>query len=103
MRHFHFVTHVLHVVDDVVGVFLQRVVDARFEIRLRSVVVDPEPAAHIHVSQTRAGALHLDIHADSFGNRALDLPDIRDLAAEVEMQKLEAVLHSERLQLLERL
>jgi len=36
------VADVLHVVDDVVGVFLQGVVDAGFEIGLGSIVVDAE-------------------------------------------------------------
>ena len=46
--HLRFVAHRLQVVDDVVGVFLQRVVDARLEVGLRAVVVDAEPAADIH-------------------------------------------------------
>ena len=54
MRHLGFVADVLDVIDDVVGVFLQRVVDARFEIRLRAVVVDAQAAADVHVLQPGA-------------------------------------------------
>ena len=53
VRHAHLVAHVLHVVDDVVGVFLQRVIDARFEIRLRAVVIDAQAAAHVQVLAAR--------------------------------------------------
>ena len=49
------VAHRLDVVDDVVGVFLERVVHARLEVRLRAVVVDAEPAADVEVLEPRAG------------------------------------------------
>ena len=102
MRDLGFVAHALDVIHHVVGVFLQRVVDARFEIRLRSVVVDPQPAADVHVGEARAGALQFHVHARRFHHRGLDLPDVGDLAAQVEMQKLEAILHPGRFQLFQR-
>ena len=91
-----FVAHVLDVIDDVVGVFLQRVVDARFEIGLRAVVVDAQAAAHVQVLQAGAGARQLDVDARGFVHRALDLADVGDLAAQVEVQQLEAIGHAER-------
>ena len=63
MRHFGFVAHGLQVIDDVVGVFLQRVVDARLEIGLGPVVVDAEAAADIHVLQAGARLDQLDVDA----------------------------------------
>ena len=53
MRHAGFVADALHVIDDVVGVFLQRVVDARFEVGLRAVVVDAQAAADVEVLAAR--------------------------------------------------
>ena len=49
MLHAGVVAHRLDVVDDVVGVFLERVVDARFEVGLRPVVVDAQAAADVEV------------------------------------------------------
>ncbi len=103
VRHFGFVAHVLDVIDDVVGVFLQRVIDAGFEIGLRAVVIDAQPAAHIQVFQPRAGALQLHVNARALHHRGLDLPDVGDLAAEVEVQQLQAILHSDGLHLIQRL
>ena len=102
MRHLGFVADALDVIDDVVGVFLQRVVDARFEIGLRAVVVDAQAAADVQVIQPRAGAAQFDVDARRFDHRALDLADVGDLAAQVEVQQLEAILHAARLQLFER-
>ena len=65
MRHAGFVAHRLHVIDDVVGVFLQRVVHARFEVGLRAVVVDAQAAADVEVLQAGAelGQLGVDARA----------------------------------------
>ena len=88
MRHFGFVADILDVIDDVVGVLLQRVVDARFEIGLRAVVVDAQAAADIQVLQSGARALQLHVNARGFDHRGFDLPDIGDLAAQMEVQQL---------------
>ena len=53
VRHLGFVADRLQVVDDVVGVLLQRVVHARFEVGLRAVVVDAQAAADVHVLAAR--------------------------------------------------
>ena len=63
VRHLRLVAHRLQVVDDVVGVFLQRVVHARFEVGLRAVVVDAEAAADVQVLQAGAGLDQLDVDA----------------------------------------
>ncbi len=47
------------------------------------------------------GLDQLDVHPRRFVQRALDDADVRDLAAEMEMEELEAVLHAARLQLFE--
>ena len=96
VRHVDFVAHALHVIDDVVGVFLQRVVDAGFEIGLRAVVIDAQAAAHVQVLQARAGARQVHVHAHGFVHRGLDLADVGDLAAQVEVEQVEAIGHAER-------
>ena len=94
MRHARFVADRLDVVDDVVGVFLQRVVDARLEVGLRAVVVDAQAAADVEVFQPGAALVQIDIDAGGFVDRRLDLADVGDLAAQVEVQQLEAVGHA---------
>ena len=91
----------LDVVDDVVRVLLERVVHARFEVRLRAVVVDAEAAADVEEFEPGARLDQLGVDARRLVQGALDDADVRDLAAEVEVQELEAVLHAARLQLLE--
>ena len=95
MRDFGFVADVLNVMHDVVGVFLQGVVDARLEVGLRAVVIDAEASADVHIIEARAGALQFDVDARGFDHGGFNLPDVGDLAAEMEMQKLEAILHAE--------
>jgi hypothetical protein len=62
--HVGLVADALDVKDDVVGVFLQGVIDAGFEIGLRAVVIDAQPAADVHELQARARALQIDVDAD---------------------------------------
>ena len=66
------VAHRLDVVDDVVGVFLERVVDARFEVGLGAVVVDAEAAADVEVLEAGPGLHQLGVDARRFVERALD-------------------------------
>ena len=88
------VAHRLDVVDDVVGVLLERVVDARLEVRLRAVVVDAQPAADVEVLEPGAVLHELGVDPRRLVQRALDDADVGDLAAQVEVQELEAVLHA---------
>jgi hypothetical protein len=100
MRHADFVAHALDVIDDIVGVLLQRIVDAGFEVGLGAVIVDAQPAAHIQVAQAGAGAHQVDVHAHRLVHRGLDLPDVGDLAAEMEVEQVQAVSHARVFQLL---
>jgi hypothetical protein len=45
--------------------------------------------------QAGAGARQVDVHAHRFVHRALDLADVGDLAAQVEVQQVEAIGHAE--------
>ncbi len=80
--------------DDVVGVFLQRVVDARLEIGLRAVVIDSQAAADVEIFQPGALLVQLGVNANRFVQRTLDLTDVGDLAAQVKVEQLEAIFHS---------
>ena len=101
MLHARIVTHRLHVVDDVVGVFLERVIHARLEVGLRAVVVHAEAAADVDELEPGARLHQLRVDARRFVERPLDDPDVGDLAPEMEVQEPEAVLHATRLELFE--
>ena len=88
--------------DDVVGVFLEGVVDRRHEVGLRAVVVDAQAAADVEVLDAGADAVQLDVDPGRLGQGRLDVADVGDLAAEVEVDELKAVGHVALLEVLER-
>ncbi len=94
VAHARLVAYRLNVIDDVVGVLLERVVHARFEVRLRAVVVHSKPAADVDVLEAGAELGQLRVDARGLVECALDDPDVGDLAAEMEVEQLEAVLHA---------
>ena len=79
------------------GVLLERVVDGRFEVGLRAVVVHAQAAADVEVQEPGAMAGQVGVDPRGLGQRALDVADVGDLAAQVEVQQLEAVGHARRL------
>ena len=93
----------LDVVDDVVGVFLERVVHARLEVGLRAVVVHAKTATDVDVFEAGAFLRQLGVDPGGLVQRALDDADVGDLTAEVEVEELEAVLHANGLELFEAL
>ena len=103
VRHAAGVADLLQREDDVVGVLLHRVVHRRREVGLRAVVVDAQAAAHVEVLERRAQLDDLDEEAPRLAQRVLDRADRRDLAAEVEVQQLEAAQQVVRAQEVDRL
>ena len=73
MLHLRFVANRHETKNNVVGVFLQRVIHRRLVVGLGSVVVDAQPAAHVNVLQACARPLQLHIHTASFRQDVLDL------------------------------
>ena len=80
--------------DDIVGVFLESVIDRGFEIGLRAVVVDAQAAADIQKLEAGADAVQLNIHAGGFRQSILDAADIGDLAAQMKVNELQTVGHA---------
>src|SRR5208283_129893 len=95
------IADVLDVIDDVVGVLLERVVDAGFEIGLRAVVIDAQAAADVEEFEAAAALLEIDVDAGGFDDRGLDVADVGDLTAEMEVQQLEAILQARGLECFE--
>src|SRR5207237_10766848 len=80
-------------------VLLERVVDAGLEVGLGPVVIDPKPAADVEVLKSCTRLHELGVDARRLVQRPLHDADVRNLAAQMEVQQLEAVLHAERFQL----
>jgi hypothetical protein len=62
----------------------------------------PRPPPTSRYAGPAPARARIDVDARGFVHRALDLADIGDLAAQVEVQQLEAIGHAEHLQLLQR-
>ena len=80
--------------DDVVGVLLHRVVHGGVEVSVRPVVVDGQATAHVEVAHARTHRLEFDEDPRPLAERVLEDADGRHLAADVEVQQLEAVEHA---------
>src|SRR5207248_776934 len=61
------------------------------EIGLRAVVIHSEAAAHIEELHAGTDPRQFDINTSGLGQRILDVADVGDLAAEVKMDKLQAI------------
>ncbi len=98
MRHLLRVADVGDVIDDVVGVFLERVIGGAVEGRAAAVVIHAQPAADIHVFDGKTHLVELGVKTRGFLHRFFDGEDVRHLRADVEMEQLEAMAEVLRLQ-----
>ena len=78
-------------VHDVVGVFLRRVVDACFGGGVGAVVVHAQSTANVHVRHVDAHATQLGVESRHLLQSGLDVADVRNLAAEMEVDQLENI------------
>ncbi len=85
------VAHFHDVVDDVVAIFLERIVGRAVEAGPRPVVIDSEPPANIEVTELMAHLGKFRVIAGRFAHRALDRGDVGHLRADMEMDELEAM------------
>lgn len=100
VRDFGLVADALDVIDNVAGVFFECIVDARFKVGLRTIVIYAETAADVDVAKAGAGLFEIDINARGFDDGGFDLANVGDLAAEVEVGELEAIFHAALLEVL---
>src|SRR5438105_418461 len=96
------IANVHDVPDNVVRIFLERIIRGAIEIAARSIVIDPEPAADIKVTKLVSELRQLRIIAGRFAHRAFDRGDVRHLRADMKMDELETMPESRRLQHLAR-
>src|SRR5262249_23106523 len=79
------ITNVHDVPDDVIGVFLERIVRRAIEIAARTVVIDAKPAADVQISKLVSKLRNLCVIPGTLTHSALDGRNIRYLRTDVEM------------------
>src|SRR5262245_30250744 len=85
------VANVYDVPDDIVRVFLERIIGRTVEVAARSIIVDPEPAADVEITKFVSKFRQLRVISRTFTNCALDRRNVGHLRADVEMNKFEAM------------
>ena len=91
-------------IDDIVDIFLDRIVDRRaVGCRACSIVIDAEAATSIDELNIEAEQAELNVELRSLADGSLDVTDIGHLAAYVEMNELEAILQVVSLKVFESL
>ena len=85
------IAHVHDVPDNVVGVFLERIIRRAVEIAARSIVIDAKTAADVEITELVSELAKLCVIARRFAHRALDRRNVRHLRSDMEMNELEAM------------
>src|SRR4030095_16260937 len=91
MRHALGIADVHDVPNDVIGVFLERIIRGTVEITSRSIVINPETAADIQITELVSEFTKLAVVTRRFAHRAFDRRDVWHLRSHVEMNEFEAV------------
>src|SRR5690606_7359073 len=90
-RHLVLAARLAESVDDVVRVLLDGVVDGCAARGAGAVVVDAQATADVDVLDAHAELAQLDVVPRDLGHRRLDVADVRDLRAEMEVHHLQDV------------
>ncbi|KAG0505222.1 MAG: hypothetical protein Udaeo_14430 [Candidatus Udaeobacter sp.] len=85
------VANVYDVPDDVVRVFLERIIGRTVKVAARSIVIDAEPAADVEITKLVSKFRQLCVIPRAFAHCALDCRNVRHLRSDMEMDKFEAV------------
>jgi len=85
------VADVRNVIDDVVGVFLERVVGGAVKRRPAAVIIHPQAAADVQILDVEPHLVQFGVEARGFLHGLLNDEDVRHLRADVEMQQPETV------------
>ena len=102
MRHLGPIARLQHGRNDVVGVFLHRVVGAGRKIRTRPVVIDRHAPAHVDILDRCPGGHELGVIPTSLSQGRFDRSDIRDLAAQMPVHEPEGIEQASTTQELDR-
>src|SRR5256714_3378262 len=85
------VANIHDVPNDVIGVFLERIIGRAIEVTPRTVVVDPKSSTDVEITQLVAKLAKLGVIARRLPDRAFYRRDIRHLRADMKMNELEAM------------
>src|SRR5262245_6018030 len=85
------ITDVANVVNDVIRIFLERVVRGTIKCRPAAIIIDTQSATDIDVLNLETHLVKLRIIAGSFLDSLLNRKNIRDLRADMEVNQLEAM------------
>src|ERR1043166_6708341 len=87
VRHLLCVANVSDIINDVVGIFLERVVRRAVKGRQTAVVIDAQSSTDVDILNCEAHFKELGVEARGFLDRLLNRQDVRDLGTDVEMEQ----------------
>src|SRR6266404_1095634 len=85
------IAHIGDVPDDIVGVFLERIIRRTIEVAARAVVIHAKTAANIEITEFVSKFCEFRVVAGGFAHGALNRRDVWNLRADVEMNEFEAM------------
>ena len=91
MGHTFRIADVGDVPDDIVGVFLERIIRRAIEVAARAIIIDAQTATNIEIAELVTKFCELRVIAGGFAYGALDRRNVRNLRADVEMNEFEAM------------
>src|SRR5206468_4544134 len=92
------ITNVHNAPDDVISVFLERIICRAIEIAARTIVIDAKPAADIQISKLMPKLRDLCVITGAFTHSPLDGRNVRYLRTDVEMDEFKTMREASRLQ-----
>src|SRR6185436_7589717 len=92
------VANVADVINDVVGVFLERVIGRAVERGPAAVVIDTKAATNVDVFNGKSHFVELAVETRGLLDRLFDGENVRHLRADVKMNQLETVREILRLE-----
>src|SRR5258707_14625111 len=85
------VAKVYDVPDDVVRVFLERIISRTVKVAARSIVIDTEPADDVEITKFVSKFRQLCVISCAFPHCAFDCRNLRHLRSDMEMDKFQAM------------
>ena len=101
VRYFFGIANFLNRINDGIGVFLQRVVDAVRRCDFSGLVVDAQPAAHVDIFDIQAALPECGVDTCDLFHRLLEVLNVQNLATQMKMQQLETIGHTSRRQFID--
>src|SRR5437763_6654728 len=91
VRHLLRVANVSDIINDVVGIFLKRVVSRAVKGRPAAVVIDAQSSTDVDILNCEAHFEELGVEARGLLDRLFDRQDVGDLRTNMEMEQLQAM------------